>query len=184
LDSISKERNFAYFQLGVIYKEKFKEYALAADKFEKLLDNEPEERLVLPSLYNLYKLYELTDPGKMDGIKNRIITGYPDSRYAQLLSNNSVNLELGSPEVVYNNLYKDYEKGLYRETLVKTDIAIVQFTGDEMLPKYELLKANLIGKLYGLAEYKKALNFVALTYPNTTEGKDTERFISAKIPLL
>ncbi len=184
LDSISKERNFAYFQLGVIYKEKFKEYALAADKFETLLERDPEERLVLPSLYNLYKIYELTDASKSEGIKNQIIAGYPNSRYAQLLSNNAVNLELGSPEVVYNNLFKDYEKGLYRETLVKTDIAIVQFTGDEMLPKYELLKANLIGKLYGLEEYKKALNFVALTYPNTPEGKNTEKFIAAKIPWL
>lgn len=184
LDSISKERNFAYFQLGVIYKEKFKENALAADKFENLLESSPEERLVLPSLYNLYKIYEVSDPGKAEGIKNRIIAGYPDSRYAQLLSKNAVDLELGSPEAVYNSLFKDYEKGLYRETLVKTDIAIVQFTGDEMLPKYELLKANLIGKLYGLVEYKKALNFVALTYPNTPEGKDTEKFIAVKIPWL
>lgn len=184
LDSISKERNFAYFQLGVIYKEKFKENALAADKFETLMNNYPEERLILPSLYNLYKLYELVDPVKAESVKSRIITGFPDSRYAQLLSNNAINLELGTPEVVYNNLYKDYENGLYRVTLVKTDIAIVQFTGEEMLPKYELLKANLIGKLYGLTEYKKALNFVALSYPNTDEGKDTEKFIAAKIPLL
>ena len=184
LDSISKERNFAYFQLGVIYKEKFKENKLAVNKFEKLLDNAPEERLILPSYYNLYKLYEITDPSKTEGMKNRIISQYPDSRYAQLLSNNAVNLDLGAPDVVYNKLYKEYENGNYRETLTKTDIAIVQFTGDEMLPKYELLKANLIGKLYGLTEYKKALNFVALTYPNVEEGKLTETFIATKIPLL
>lgn len=184
LDSISKERNFAYFQLGVIYKEKFKENKLAITKFEGLLDNGPEERLILPSYYNLYKLYQIADPSKTDDMKNRIISQYPDSRYAQLLSNNSVNLDLGSPEVVYNKLYKEYENGNYRETLTKTDIAIVQFTGEEILPKYELLKANLIGKLYGLTEYKKALNFVALTYPNVDEGKQTEEFIATKIPLL
>ena len=184
LDSISNERNFAYFQLGVIYKEKFKENKLAVDKFEKLLDNGPEERLVLPTYYNLYKLYQITDPSKTEDMKTRIISQYPDSRYAQLLSNNAVNLDLGSPEAVYNKLFKEYENGNYRETLTKTDIAIVQFTGEEMLPKYELLKANLIGKLYGLTEYKKALNFVALTYPNVDEGKETEKFIATKIPLL
>ena len=184
LDSISTERNFAYFQLGVIYKEKFKENKLAVNKFEKLLENAPEERLVLPTYYNLYKLYQITDPSKTDDMKTRIISQFPDSRYAQLLSNNSVNLDLGSPDAVYNKLYKDYENGNYRETLIKTDIAIVQFTGEEILPKYELLKANLIGKLYGLTEYKKALNFVALTYPNVDEGKQTEKFIATKIPLL
>lgn len=184
LDSIAKERNFAYFQLGVLYKEKFKEYQRAANKLEKLLGNNPEERLVLPTLYNLYKIYEITDPAKSAEMKNRIVVTYPESRYAQLLSNNAINLELGSPEETYNKLFKEYENGNYRETLVKTDMAIVQFTGEEMLPKYELLKANLIGKLYGLTEYKKALNFVALTYPNQEEGKDTEKFIATRIPLL
>lgn len=184
LDSIAKERNFAYYQLGVIYKEKFKEYTRAASKLETLLDNKPEERLVLPSLYNLYKIYQITDLSKAEITRNRIITTYPDSRYAQLLNNNSINLELGSPEVVYKNLYNEYESGIYREALIKTDMAIVQFTGEEMLPKFELLKAILIGKLYGLKEYKKALNFVALTYPNSQEGKETEVFITTKIPML
>ncbi len=184
LDSIAKERNFAYYQLGVIYKEKFKEYPRAAAKLEKLFEYNPEDRLVLPSMYNLYKIYQIIDPVKAEEMKNNIIAQYPDSRYAQLLSNNPINLGLGTPEEAYNKLYREYEKGNYRETLVQTDIAIVQFTGEEMLSKYELLKANLIGKLYGLTEYKKALNFVALSYPNSAEGKDTEKFITNRIPQL
>ena len=184
LDSIARERNFAYYQLGVIYKEKFKEYKRASNKLETLLDNNPEERLVLPAMYNLFKIYEIINPSKALKMKSEIVSKYPDSRYAQILNNDKVNLELGSPEVVYKNLYKDFENGIFRETINKTDMAIVQFTGEEMLPKYELLKANLIGKLYGLKEYKKSLNFVALTYPNTQEGKETEMFIATKVPLL
>jgi hypothetical protein len=42
IDSIGMERNKAYYQLGVIYKEKFKEYELAT-KLEQLLQNSPEE---------------------------------------------------------------------------------------------------------------------------------------------
>jgi tetratricopeptide (TPR) repeat protein len=184
LDSIAKERNFAYFQLGVVYKEKFREYKLAVDKFEGLLQNSPEERLVLPSMYNLYKIYEITDPAKAALMKAQIIAEHPSSRYAQILSDNKVSLELGSPEVVFSTLFKEYESGLYRETLVKTDMAIVEFAGEDLLPKFELLKANLIGRLHGLTEYKKALNFVALTYPNNEVGKETEKFIAGKIPLL
>ena len=58
IDSIGKERNFAYYQLGLIYKEKFKEYNLAANRLEKLLTYNPEERLILPAKYNLIKIYE------------------------------------------------------------------------------------------------------------------------------
>ncbi len=185
LEGLAKDRNFAYYQLGVIYKEKFKEYKRAADKLEKLLDNKPEERLVLPSMYNLFKIYEIIDKDKAATMKSKIISQYPDSRYAQILSNPSgANQMTSTPEVAYDALYKDYENRLYREVLPKTEAAIEEFTGEEMMPKFELLKANLIGKLKGLSEFKEALNYVALTYPNSTEGKSTERFIADKIPYL
>jgi hypothetical protein len=185
LDSIAKERNFAYYQLGVIYKEKFKEYKRAAEKLEKLLDNKPEERLVLPAMYNLFKIYEIIDPSKALAMKAKIVAQYPDSRYAQIISNTSEANKLNStPEVAYDALYKEYEKGMYREVLPKTEVAIEQFTGEEMLPKFELLKANILGKLKGLVEFKKALNYVALTYPNSEEGKETELFIANRIPYL
>ena len=54
IDSLIKERDFAYFQLGLIYKEKFKEYDLSKDKFQTLLNLDPDEKLILPSKYNLY----------------------------------------------------------------------------------------------------------------------------------
>ena len=58
IDSLDTERNFANYQLGLIYKEKFKENLLAAGKLEEVLKSNPEERLMLPSKYNLYKIYE------------------------------------------------------------------------------------------------------------------------------
>jgi hypothetical protein len=185
IDSIAKERNFAYYQLGVIYKEKFKEYKRASDKLETLLENKPEERLILPSMYNLFKIYEIINPSKALVMKAKIIAQYPDSRYAQILSNPAgANQASSTPEVAYDILYKDYEKGLYREVLPKTVAAIEEFTGEEALPKFELLKANLTGKLMGLTAFKESLNYVALTYPNSEVGKSTELFIANKIPYL
>lgn len=185
IDSLSKERNFAYYQLGVIYKEKFKEYRRSSDKLEHLLKNNPEERLVLPGLYTLYKVYEINEPAKAPPIKERILRDFPDSRYAQILSGTASDPTIVStPEATYAAFYKEFETGNYRELLPKTTQAIAQFTGEEMLPKFELLKAQLQGKLAGLAEFKKALNYVALTYPNAEEGKTTEQFIQKKLPYL
>ncbi|MEM6517398.1 MAG: hypothetical protein AAF688_14550, partial [Bacteroidota bacterium] len=88
IDSLAKERNFAYYQLGSIYKEKFREFELAKNKLEALLGNNPEERLVLPSKYNLYKIYiELGLSAEAEAMKQEIITNYPDSRYAEILLN-------------------------------------------------------------------------------------------------
>jgi hypothetical protein len=185
IDSLAKDRNFAYYQLGVIYKEKFREHKRAADKLEKLLTNNPEERLILPSMYNLYKIYEIIDNDKALAMKERIISQYPDSRYAQIISNSgSESVASLSPETAYNNLFKRYESGDYKNVLAESDAAIEQFTGDEIVSKFELLKASTIGKLRGLEEYKKALNFVALNYPNSPEGKDAEAMLGKNVPAL
>ena len=136
-------------------------------------------------MYNLFKIYEIIDKEKAVAMKNKIIAQYPDSRYAQILNNSGGgNLASSSPEVAYNELFRDFEKEKYREILPKLELAIDQYTGEEMLPKFELLKANVVGKLKGVAEFKKALNYVALSYPNSEEGKNTEIYIATKIPYL
>ena len=185
LDSLAKERNFAYYQLGTIYKEKFKEYQLAADKLEKLLQNNPEERLVLPSKYNLYKIYEIIDPAKAAKYKQQILNEYPDSRYAEIISNPDANaIAALSPEAGYAALYKQYEEGKLREVYAQLDEAIDTYTGEEIASKLELLKAKLGARLLGLEEYRKSLNFVALNYPNSEEGKEADKILKTDLPAL
>lgn len=184
-DSLAKERNFAYYQLGVIYKEKFKEYKLASNKLEQLLKNNPEERLILPAMYNLFKIYEITDKEMALVMKNKIIAQYPNSRYAQILSTGNLNQSSlnESPDVAYQKLYKRYLAGDYYKVLDQVTKYIDQFTGEEIAPKFELLKAHTVGKLKGLTEYKTALNFVALNYPNVEEGKNAEQLLATNIPV-
>jgi len=185
LDSLAKDRNFAYYQLGFIYKEKFKEYPLAASRLEQLLKNNPEERLVLPSMYSLYKIYQQISPLKAEEIKQTILAQYPNSRYAQILNHPEVEItDNENPELVFNTLYKKFESNQIREVLVALDEAIFNFTGEESLPKFEMLKAKAVARLKGVEEYKKALNFVALTYPNVEEGKQAEKMIQTEIPLI
>ena len=186
LDSLARERNFANYQLGVIYKEKFKEYKLAASKFETLLKSKPEERLVLPSMYNLYKIYDIIDKPKAEKIKNQIVTNYPNTRYAQILSGalSEENTIVQAPEVVYKETYKQFGNQEYGAVLQTIEKSLAQFAGDDLIPKFELLKANTIGKLKGVEEYKKALNFVALNFPNTKEGKQAEDNLKTNIPVL
>jgi ElaB/YqjD/DUF883 family membrane-anchored ribosome-binding protein len=185
LDSLKIDRDFADYQLGSIYKEKFKEYNLAAAKFEKLLGNQPEERLILPSKYNLLKIYEIIGSPKANDIKQQIIAEYPDSRYAQIIQNpNQENEDNQSPEAVYVALFKKFENGEIRESYTEVNQLIDKYTGDEIVPKFELLKAKISARLKGVEEYKKALNFVALNYPNVDEGKNAEAILSKDIPTL
>ena len=186
LDSIHEERNFAYYQLGVIYKEKFKENNLALDKLEKLLQQNPQEKLILPAMYNLYKLYQIADLNKAQAMQKKISGQYPDSRYAQIIDNASVNADSvnETPESVYSKWYKAFQQEQYVSVLENLDRLISQFSGDEIVSKLELLKANTIGKLKGVTAYKNALQFVADNYPNSEEGKNALVILKNQIPFL
>jgi len=185
MDSIGKERNFAYYQLGLIYKEKFKEYDLASGKFEQLLRNNPEEKWILPSMYNLYKMYQITNPARAERIKSDITANYPNSRYAQILNNtnpeNGTNL---SPEKEYEKWYKLFQEEQFDVVLDNIDNLINQYSGDEIVSKFELLKANALGKVNGLAAYKKSMEEVADNYPNSEEGKSAREILEKQIPTL
>ncbi len=187
LDSIVKERNFAYYQLGLIYKEKFKEYKLAATKLETLLKNNPEEKLVLPSKYNLYKIYEvLNNETKKFALKEEIVNSHPDSRYAEILKNPAALLtaDASSPESLYTKLYQKYVAQEYEVVIEQSERHIKSFNGEEIATKFELLKANAIGRLYGLKQFKESLNYVALNYPNDIAGKEAQRILNESVKKL
>ncbi|MDO7172178.1 tetratricopeptide repeat protein [Mariniflexile sp. AS56] len=187
IDSLSKDRNYAYYQLGLIYKEKFKEYALAKSKFNNLLSSNPEARLILPSKYNLYKIYELLGENSEASIaKADIIANYPESRYATILNNpdSASEKDENSPESLYEVLYEQYESQAYAEVISKSEEYITTFDGEPIVSKLELLKATATGRLYGLEAYKEAINYVAITFANTPEGKQAQNIETNVLPKL
>jgi hypothetical protein len=186
IDSLRTERNFANYQLGLIYKEKFKENFLAAGKLENVLALNPEERLILPSKYNLYKIYEEEGSPLTASMKADIIANHASSRYAEILLNPLAVLanDSDSPEKRYQNLYKKYNNQEFFQVITASEENINRFTGDAIVPKFEMLKANAIGRLQGFESFKEALNYVALTYPNNPEGKKAEQMISEQLPKL
>lgn len=186
IDSLNKERNFANYQLGLIYKEKFKENLLAAGKLEDVLGSNPEERLVLPSKYNLYKIYEEEGSPLTETMKNDIIQNHAGSRYAEILLNPQAVLAANedSPDQRYNALFEKYRNQEFLHVITAAQENITKYTGDPIVPKFEMLKANAIGRLNGFEEFKEALNYVALTYPNNPEGKKAEQMVAEQLPKL
>ena len=183
IDSISDQRNFASYQLGILYKEKFRTYKRAITKLEFLLKNSPEERLILPSKYNLYKIYqEIGEENTANKWKTDILTNHPESRYASILKNpEAYKNSSENPQNTYKRLYRKYARGDYDFVLNEIETLTKVFIGNAILPKLELLKARVLAKTEGVEAYKEALNYVALTYPQTKEGKYAqEQYTSLK----
>ena len=66
--------------------------------------------------------------------------------------------------LIIKRLYKDFEAQKYESVIAETDDYITRFDGEDIVPKYEFLKAVSKARLYGFDSYKEALNFIALNY--------------------
>ncbi|MES2485875.1 MAG: gliding motility protein, partial [Bacteroidota bacterium] len=122
---------------------------------------------------------------KAEPFKQQVLTEYPESRYAEIIRNpQSDEIYKGSPEAIYAAVFKKFEAGQIREAAAEVDANIDVYTGEEINSKFELLKAQITGRLEGIEEYKKQLNYVALTYPNSEEGKRAEELLKTQLPVL
>jgi len=175
LDSIKSQRNDAYYNLGLIYKEQFKEYEMAAADFENFLNNNPTENLILPTKYHLFKTYANFNTKLSNKYKEDIVNNYSDSRYAQIIKSpkSITNLENdeNSPEKIYKGAFICYEEEDNEYALSTVNDAIEKFKGLEIEAKFELLKAFLLFRTEGEQAFKEKLNFVVINYPNTEESE-------------
>lgn len=175
LDSISYQRNGAYYNLGVIYEAQFKETQLAILRLKQLLSFNPGEEFSLPAKYHLYKMYmELNDESNASIYKNDIITNYPNSQYAKIILNPAdaaTETTISEAEAEYAKVYYQYEDEKYESVIEQSTAAITTFYGQPIVPKFELLKAYAIAKTQGIEAFKQSLEFIVANYPNTEEGK-------------
>lgn len=175
IDSLKTLRNDTYYNLGLSYKEQFKENKVAVDRFETLLTYQPSQKLELPTKYHLYKIFLENDALKAEKYKKDIVTDFADSKYAKLILNPKKYIadanDENSPEGIYEKVYCFYEEEKYDQVISIADEAIKQYEELPILPKFELLRAYAIGKKQGQDAFKEALEFVKLNYANTEEGK-------------
>ncbi len=187
LDSVAKQLNEAYFELGTIYKEKLKEYDRASEKFESLLLNNPDDKYVMPVKYNLFKIYQSNgNTFREDKLRKDILKNHPNSRYAEIVKNPNDGSEqiLSDVDKEYANIYKLYENQNYTRVLTRIDAQVAKLQGDPIASKFLLLKAYALGKVYGVHKMRELLNFIALTYPQSEEGRKSIDLQSNTLPYL
>ena len=178
LDSIKKQRSDAYYNLGLIYKEQFKEFELATEDFENFLNKNPIQKLILPAYYQLYKTYANFDLDLSNKYRDKIVNEYPDSRYSEIIKNPNKVLvsanNVDSPEYIYKNAYICYDEEEYEYALTSINKAFEKYKGLEIESKFELLKAYITLKIKDESAFIERLNFVIINYPNTEESKHAE----------
>ena len=178
---LKSARNEALFQLGLIYKEQFKNRKLAIYNLEKLLASNPQEKYILPANYHLYLLHKDFDKLKAATYKNKILKDFSETAYAQIILNPNKEIQkekaTSELEAKYKEIYNLYKENKYQDAINEIDKIIYNDNKSILIPKFELLKAFAIGKYQDEISYLKAMKLVAIKYPDTDEGKRAKEIV-------
>ncbi len=179
----------AYYNSGVIYREKLEDLDNAIEQWEVLVTRFEESDFHPTAYYLLHRTYlyrENTEnySNPFCGTCNSqhwadlILEKYPGSEWSQLVENpdyqDYAELKKAEEREAYAALLSQYYSRSYREVVAHSDSVIRTEPENSVLCKYKVLRAQAVGYLDGQAgirtTYLEALESVKTECPDTEEA--------------
>ncbi|OFY58983.1 MAG: hypothetical protein A2Y87_09930, partial [Bacteroidetes bacterium RBG_13_46_8] len=162
----------ALYNMGLIYKNELKDNAKAKESFNELLKRYPRSDFRLPVYYNLYALArDESDQSSINLNKNRIVSEFPESVYAKILTNPDYLKEIEAEEkkIVrqYEECYDLFTLGNYPEVITRSSRVLADNPGNPLVPQFDYLRALSVGKTSDTKTFRDTLNRIVSSYPGT-----------------
>lgn len=163
--------------LGSLYRDRLDDFKSSIEIMESLLEKYPDAPEELETFYQLYlSALSAGDHVRAEKYKNMLIAQYPNSRFAKVLSDPNFAAEQMSERdrliQYYDETFKLFSEGKHTEVLDKIRNLEHTFgTNNELMGKFELLKAMSMGATVGKDAYVDGLKYVIARYPNSDEER-------------
>jgi tetratricopeptide (TPR) repeat protein len=162
----------ALYNMGLIYKNELKDNAKAKESFHELLKRYPRSEFRLPVYYNLFTLAkEEGDQAAVNLNKNKIVSEFPESVYAKILTNPEYLKEIEAEEKKifrqYEECYDLFTMGNYPEVITRATRALTDNPDNPMVPQFVYLRALSVGKTSDTKAFRDTLNRIVASYPGT-----------------
>ncbi|MEO6133178.1 MAG: tetratricopeptide repeat protein [Saprospiraceae bacterium] len=163
--------------LGQLYRDRLQDFQSSIDILEKLLARYPQAPEKLETYYQLYlSALSAGDQVRTEKYKSLLISEYPNSRFARVLSDpNFASSQQSEHERLmnyYDETYQLFEHKEYAGVLQHiADVGEKFGINNSLMAKFELLKAMSLGATTGKDAYVAALKDIIAKYPNTDEDK-------------
>ena len=176
----------AYFQLGIVYRDRLESYEKSIDAHEVLLGRFPDTEYKMEALYYLYLNYKaLGNETKAQEYAQKIITEDPDSKFARTIQDpNYASTLLDERQklaLFYDDTYQLLLDGDYDAVTTRVNQAGLAFGPDNPYQaKFNLLYAMAKGGKGTKEDYIEALKTVIAQFPGTpeaTRAKEITRFL-------
>jgi len=164
----------SYKKLGFLYLEDLRDTTNALETYLTFQEKYPDNPYRLESWYALYKIYDdKPDREKANYYKSLIMSSYPESDYAKVISDPDYYIKLSEEKnkalEVYEKTYKAFSREQYFRVINYADEGIRDFPDDTALaPKFMYLRAVSLGKVDVPDTLYASLNQLMETYPNSS----------------
>ncbi len=172
----------AYYNLGIIYKEKMDDAPRAIGAFRNLLSRYDTSKYQLNCLYQLYRMY--LGESKMDSAayyRQYILSKYPQSDYAKIILDPDYAKDMDSKKkaalAAYKRAYYYYNRGFYTACVQECEKAEKTMPDNHLIIKFKYLKALSAVSSQNKADLIASLKAFQGANPGTPEAKDAEQRI-------
>ena len=164
----------ALYNVGFIYLDRLSDYPRSIDAYERLDTRYPGNEHELPAWYALYKMYnDRRDTEKSELYKNKILSKYPESSYANFILDpdyyKKLKEESQQASELYTKTYDAYQQGQHFRVRMNAERALELYANDTALaPRFALLDAVARGRLETVDSMAYALLRVVKDYPTSS----------------
>ena len=169
----------AMFKVAEIYQNDLNDLNEATKAYLAIPEKYPSDPDAATSYYRLYRIaLDANNSTDANRYKSFILSRYPKSTYAILLSNPEYIKELtekeNAGEKIYEQAFALYKQKKYAETSNELKKGMAKVKETKLEPKYLLLDAYCIGQLSDISTFKKALANITDNFKNTDQAKQAD----------
>lgn len=170
----------ALFEMGNIYNEKLNDTKKAEETYDEFIRRFPNDKRCADAMFICYRINEKNgNATEVEKYKNQLVSNYPDSKYAKILSQPDFRAQLermeSQQDSIYEQTYKNYLKGEYNTVMQTANYMEKEYPVSPLIPKFMMLKSLSAGKTGDKDSLKNSLNTLISKYPNSdvaTMSKD------------
>ena len=162
----------ALYAMAVIYDEKLNDLPMSLETYQEFQRRFAKDSRELEGYYSSYRICgKLNDKDEQETYRQRIITEYPESKYAAVLSQPDY-LErtkemLALQDSLYADTYLAYSKGNFNTVFANYDNMATNYSISSLMPKFAFLNVLSIGKTQPEEPFYQALTELVEKYPQS-----------------
>lgn len=160
----------ALYAMAVIYDEKLNDLPMSLETYQEFQRRFAKDSRELEGYYSSYRICgKLENNEEQEAYRQRIITEYPESKYAAVLSQPDY-LErtkemLALQDSLYADTYLAYSKGNFNTVFANYDNMAKNYSMSSLMPKFAFLNALSLGKTQPEEPFYQALTELVEKYP-------------------